>query len=53
MLLFGNCLPLPLNPLKETTLVRIIFFNVHCGKTFMSPDGLINSVGISTKFSVH
>ena len=46
MLFFGNCLPLPL---KETTPVRIIFFHVYYGKTFMSPDGLISNVGTSSK----
>ena len=46
MLLFSICLPLPM---KETTPLRVIIFNVYCGKTFMSPDGLINSVGTSFK----
>ena len=46
MLLFSICLPLPM---KETTPFRVIIFNVYCGKTFMSPDGLISSVGTSFK----
>ena len=46
MLLFSICLPLPM---KETTPLREITFNVYCGKTFMSPDGLISSVGTSFK----
>ena len=41
MLLFGNCLPLPM---KKTTPVRVIIFIVYLGKTFMSPEGVIRSV---------
>ena len=46
MLLFDNCLPLPM---KETNPLRVIFFTIYCGKTFMSPDGLISSVGTTSK----
>ena len=46
MLLLSICLPLPM---KETTPFRVIIFSVYCGKTFMSPDGLISSVGTSFK----
>ena len=42
MLLFGNCLPIPM---KKTTPVRVIIFNVYLGKTFMSSEGVISSVG--------
>ena len=36
-------------PSKDSTPVRIIIFNVYCGTTFMSPDGLIRSVGTSSQ----
>ena len=41
MLLFGSCLPLPM---KKTTPVRVIIFNVYLGKTFMSSEGVMSSV---------
>ena len=52
MLLFGNCLPIPM---KKTTPVRVIIFNVYCGKTFMSLEGVISSsVGTAAKmFTPH
>ena len=46
MQLLSICLPLHMT---ETTTLRVIIFNVYCGKTFMSPDGLISSVGTSFK----
>ena len=46
MLLFSICFPLPMT---ETTTLRVIIFNVYSGKTFMSPGGLISSVGTSFK----
>ena len=46
MLQFGNCFPLPM---KETTTLRVIFCYVYLRKTFIAPDGLINSAGTSSK----
>ena len=51
MLLFSVCLPLPM---KETTPLREVIFDVYCEETFINvyayiPDGVINSVGTSFK----
>ena len=46
MLLFDNCLPLPM---IETNPWCVIFFTINCGNSFMSPDVLIRSVGTSSK----
>ena len=45
----SNTLKLLAHTMKGTTPSREIIFNVYCGKTLMSPDGLISSVGTSSK----